>query len=262
MRTQSMLSKVSLALGIGISSVLATTFPASAFTYQFGKDSQSSNDLATGAAATIDFKFQDLGSNQLRIDLKIKNTTGEDTFGSGAKTSKLTGIAFDMFEGFNLVSSNLGNQLDTLLTNVSFTPFSNTVGNFDFALADNNSFEGGNPNGALDQGFTDDVFLVYSGLNGESAVDFEARFAAAFASGELDIASRFQVVNAGAGSDKLLGGSIVGGIPKPEPTPEAESVPEPTGLLGLGLFAGGLIMLGKRKHDQNSEFALPMNPTC
>lgn len=237
---------------------MASTLPASAFTYKFGTDSISSNSTATGAAATIKFEFEDVGNNQFQMNLAIKNTTGEDNFGSGATTSKLTGIGFDMFDGFNLTSSNLGNQLDTLLTNVSFTPFSNTVGNFDFAIADNSNFTGGNANGALAQGGIDNVSLVYSGLNGESVDTFRSRFETAISSGELNITSRFQQVNAGAGSDKLLGGTIDGGTS----TPEAEQVPEPTGLLGLGLFAGGTIMLNRRKRAQTLALTLPMSPTC
>ena len=256
MRIPSVISTVSLALGIGASTVLAATSPANAFTYKFGTDSDSSNSTATGAAATVKFDFQDLGNDQVQIDLQIKNTTGEENFGSGATTSKLTGVAFDMFDGVSLVSSNLGNELDTLLTNVSFTPFSNTVGNFDFALADNNNFAGGNANGALAQGLANNVSLVYSGLNGESVDAFRNRFEAAVKSEDLNIAVRFQQVNAGAGSDKLLGGKIVGGNPAPEPPSETVSVPEPSSLFGLGLLAGSVLILGTRNRSQRQNSSL------
>lgn len=262
MRTKSVMSTVALALGIGISTVLATTVPASAFTYKFGSDSQSSNSSATGAAATVKFDFQDLGNAQVQIDLQIKNTTGEETFGSGATTSKLTGLAFDMFDELSLASSNLGAELDTLLTNVSFQPFSNTVGSFDFALADNNNFEGGNANNALAQGLTNNVSLVYSGLNGESVEEFRNRFEAAVKAKDLHIAARFQQVNAGAGSDKLLGGKLISvnpdPAPDPDPTNEPVQTPEPGNLIGFGLLAGSTFILGKRKcsQKQNSVFVL------
>ncbi len=258
MRASSVIPTVSLALGIGISTVLATTFPASAFTYKFGADSESSNSPATGAAATVKFDFQDLGNDQVQIDLQIKNTTGEEIFGVGATTSKLTGIAFDMFDELSLVSSNLGAELDTLLTNVSFQPFSNTVGDFDFALADNNNFEGGNANGALAEGLTNSVSLVFDGLNGESVEEFRTRFEAAIKAEDLHIAARFQQVNENL-SDKLLGGTIVDGSPDPDPTSDTAQVPEPSSLLGLGLFAGGSLILGKRKHSQDQDASLSLN---
>jgi hypothetical protein len=257
MRRQSVITTASLALGIGISTVLATTFPASAFTYKFGADSESSNTPATGAAATVEFDFQDLGNNQVQIDLQIKNTTGEETFGVGATTSKLTGVAFDMFDNLNLVSSNLGTELDTLLEDVSFAPFSGTVGNFDFALADNNNFLGGNANGALAEGLTNNVSLVFDGLNGESVDAFRTRFEAALESETLNIAARFQQVN-GSLSDKLLGGELISDTPDPDPTDDPVQTPEPGTLLGFGLLAGTLI-LGARKRSQCQASSLPLN---
>lgn len=262
MHAKSLISTVSLALGLGISTVVATTFPASAFTYNFGANSQSSNSSATGAAASVKFEFQDLGSDRVQIDLEIKNTTGEDSFGAGATTSKLTGIAFDMFDGFNLVSSSLGSELDTLLTDVRFQPFSSTVGNFNFAIADNTNFEGGNANGALAQGSTNTVSLVYSGLGDESIESLRARYKTAVESESIAIAARFQQVNAGAGSDKLLGGEIGGGSPDPDPnpTPEPAQVPEPGSLLGFGLLAGGTLILGKRKRVQKQDASFSPMP--
>ncbi len=257
MHTQSVMSTVSLALGIGISTVLATTFPASAFTYNFGVDSESSNPTATGAAATVKFEFQDLGSDQVQIDLEIKNTTGEETFGVGATTSKLTGIAFDMFDEFSLASSNLGTELDTLLENVSFQPFSGMagVGNFDFAIADNNNFVGGNANGALAEGLTNNASLVFDGLNGESVEEFRARFEAAIMAEELNVAVRFQQVN-GNLSDKLLGGELISVNPDPEDEPV--QTPEPGALLGVSLLAG-ILILGKRNRSQHQTACLALN---
>lgn len=256
MRTKSVVSTVSVALGIGISTLLATTFPASAFTYKFGAGSTSSNSTATGAAASLEFDFQDFGSDQVQINLQIKNITGEEIFGSGATTSKLTGVAFDMFDDFSLTSSSLGTELDTLLTDVSFTPFSNTVGKFDFALADNNNFAGGNANNALAEGQINNASLVYSGLNGESIADFRTRFEDAIADGTLSIAARFQQVDAGAGSDKLLGGTVVNNTPEPE----VVQTPEASNLFGIGLFATGALILSRRKRSRNPAHVLIVEP--
>ncbi|MBT9311222.1 PEP-CTERM sorting domain-containing protein [Leptothoe kymatousa] len=247
MSRQSLISRASIAFGIGLSAGLINILPAQAFTYRFGAASTSSNATATGAAAKIEFDFEDVGNNQIQIDLQIKNTTGEDIFGDGATTSKLTGVAFDMFEGFDLVSHSLGNQLDTLLTEVAFKPFSNSLGDFDFALADNKNFEGGNANEALAEGLTDSISLVYSGLNGESIDAFRNRFETAFDSEELKIAARFQQVDENA-SDKLLGGEV-----------EVQEVPEPHNLLGLGLMTTGLLLLGKRKFQPMPKAVIAMH---
>lgn len=254
MNSRSAVSNACVALGIGLITAIASALPANAFTYTFGADSDSSNSTATGAAATVEFNFLDLGNDKVQIDLLITNTTGENSFGAGATTSKLTGFAFDMFEGLSLESSSLGDNLDTLLTNVRFTPFTNTVGNFDFGLADNGNFTGGNANSALAQGNSNNASFVFSGLNGETVNAFQDRFAAAVESGEINVATRFQQVNAGAGSDKLLGGSLIRTVLEP-PVVSAET-PEPLSLIGLGVAASGMLLLAKRKREENQELRL------
>ncbi len=265
MKKSSTFSAISLAVGLGIATVLSSASSASAFTYTFGQGSQSSNSTATGASATVDFDFIDLGNNQFQLDLLITNTTGDETFGSGASTSKLTGIGFDMFDGISLESSSLGDNLDTLITDASLNPF----GTFDFGIADNNNFTGGNANQALAEGLSNNISMIYSGLNGEDLESFRARFETALSDpdGELKAVARFQQVNAGAGSDKLFGGTIAGGTiggtpPEGEPEPEVVLIPEPSSLLGLGLLAGGMIKLAKRKREEDEAITVSLLPTA
>ena len=103
------------------------------------------------------------------------------------------------------------------------------------------------------QGGTNNVSLVYSGLGSESIESLRARYKTAVESESLNIAARFQQVNAGAGSDKLLGGSVVGGSPDPAPDPDPVQTPEPGSLLGFGLLAGSTFILGKQKLAQNQD---------
>lgn len=210
--------------GLGATAALMVPSSVEAFVYRFGETSLSSNSTATGAAAVLEFDFQDLDSNRIQLDLTVTNTTGVESFGSGATTSKLTGVAFDLPEGISLISRQLGQQLDTLLKEVSVAPFGS---GFDLALADNNNFLGGNANQALAQGERDRVALVLTGE--DTAVGLRSRFAQAFASGELRAVTRFQQVNAGAGSDKLLGGTVI--------TDEPARVNEPGLVAGLAAIS-------------------------
>ncbi|MBE9067545.1 hypothetical protein IQ260_12835 [Leptolyngbya cf. ectocarpi LEGE 11479] len=230
---------------------LATVNPAEAFVYSFDSTSQSSNSPATGASASIEFNFNDLSADQIQIDLSITNTTGQldsGLFGAGATSSKLTGIAFDLFDGLNIVSRSTNGKLDTWLNDVDFNPFSNSVGDFTIALADNNNFTGGNANGAVATGETSTASFVITGFEANtSSTELQEQFRQAFENQQLDIAARFQQVNAGGGSDKLLGGSVSGGILPPEPpSEEPAQVPEPGLMLGMGVSVG-LLALGQQR---------------
>ena len=183
---------------------------AASFTLNFGASSESSNAQATGASATVQFTAVDEGGD-VRLTMVLSNTTGATTFGAGATESVFTGFAFDVIDGVSILSSSLATSFDTLLTNVSFTPFSNRseIGAFDFGLADNNSFEGGNANMALGAGGTETVsFLLDTDLD---ALTLLTTYLAAFISGDADAAVRFQQANAGEGSDKLLLSNVTGG---------------------------------------------------
>lgn len=229
---------------------LSTAVPAQAFTFSLGQGSQSSNDNGTpnaqptGASTLLTFDFSEIVGNPsaIKVDLQIKNTTGSPVFGAGATESKLTGIALDLLPNLT-ASSFVGDQyFDTFLTNVSFSPY----GNFDIAVADNNNFLGGNANQALPQGATSQISFVLSGFApGKTAAELEAEFLSAYSnkSDSIDIAARFQQVNAGEGSDKLLGGT-----PGDDDDDEV-TVPEPATVLGLSLI-GGVFATRRRKLRQ------------
>ncbi|MGB7521152.1 MAG: hypothetical protein WA896_16105, partial [Spirulinaceae cyanobacterium] len=89
------------------SSVLVPT-SAQAFSVQFGQNSTSSNSIATGASAFVDFSFTQVG-NDVQIGLGITNTTGDTIFGAGATSSKLTGIGFDLLAGLSVVNGSFAN---------------------------------------------------------------------------------------------------------------------------------------------------------
>lgn len=229
----------SSALAVGLSFLTSTQAQASTFSLNFDSTSQSSNNPATGAAATIDFGFADAGAGVVNLTLGIKNTTGETNFGAGATSSRLTAVLFDLVPNVsyqagsysgtsffpNVVGQTSGRpseRQDILnpLLNDSLNPF----GTFDVAISNDDNIEGGNANNALlptDGTTTLSLNLLTGSLN---AAALETAFLNGFSDGSLRFAARFQQVNAGAGSDKLLGGTVVR---------EAE-VPEPLTILGVG----------------------------
>ncbi|MEL6160906.1 MAG: PEP-CTERM sorting domain-containing protein [Cyanobacteria bacterium J06554_11] len=228
--------------------LLVSATQAIAFTYSLDSTSHSSNATATGASATVDFNFTDIGTGKVQLDLDFVNTTGTLTsgsFGEGATSSKLTGIAFDIFSDITVESYTLTGKLDTFTTDVRFNPFSKQVGTFDIGFADNKKFVGGNPNGALASGESASATVVLHAP--QNAVDLRERFRAAFESEGLNIAARFQAVNAGSGSDKLLGGTVDPFNPPPK------DIPEPAVVSGLGLMLGFMKVRKKRSSKSSSK---------
>lgn len=106
------------------------------------------------------------------------------------------------------------------------------------AILDNNNFSGGNANAALPEGQS--TLVSFEFISGDDAATLESNFFNGFNDGSLDIVSRFQQVNAGAGNDKLLGGTISPN-PDPDPDPDPTSVPEPGSLAAMALLAIGAI---------------------
>ena len=267
MKVTSFLPSVLAAAGVAITSSFLMPSSAQAFGISFDSTSQSSNNPATGASAFVDFSFTQSGSNVL-LGLDITNTTGQSIFGAGATQSKLTGVAFDLLPGLSVVSNSYTGSsfFPTLLQNVNFTPFSNQVGNFSVGVADNNNFEGGNANGALPQGGNTFVSFLLSGTN-LVAGTLESQFLAGFQNNTLQAAVRFQQVNAGAGSDKLLGGTIIGGGDNGGDNGGdttggdnggdttggdnggSTKVPEPGTVAALALMVGGLRVVRRRKSN-------------
>ncbi len=217
---------------------LLTPGAARAFTFSFDESSDSSNTTPTGASATVDFRFINKDNNVL-LELDITNTTDITNFGAGATRSKFTGLGFDILDGLtvNVASYDPGNPtyLPILKLNDSLAPF----GTFDVAILDNKKFEGGNANAALPEGTSTTVsFELITSVN---ASTLEAEFFDAFANGNLQAVARFQQVNAGEGSDKLLGGTII-------PDGEYQEVPEPGAAGAMALLALGAITYLKKRN--------------
>lgn len=207
-----------------------TAASASALSLKFDSSSISSNSLASGAAGEVDMTFSDAGG-QVRVSAIVRNTTGMISFGAGATKGKLTGFGFDLLPGVAFAGTfTSGSFLDETLLNAAFNPF----GSLDLAFADNSNFLGGNPKKALPEGRQDSfAFALALGAFGDAAA-LEAAFQNAFASGTLDAGLRFQQVNAGAGSDKLL------------LAPQVSAVPLPAAGLLLAFGLGALALFRRR----------------
>lgn len=215
-----------LAAGVALTASLAMSKPAEAFTISF--DPQFGSTENTGATADLDFNFVQEGS-AVRLNLNLVNTTN-GSVGLGATSATLVGFAFDLassatFNSFNAGTSNFTQYWEDARLN----PF----GTFDLGVSTpRNSFAGGNANSGLTAGQTTMVsFLLNSSL---SAAQVENDFLNGFTSGALSAVARFQQVNAGGGSDKVLGGVT-----------NSEAVPEPATILGV-IAAGGALLGGKK----------------
>jgi hypothetical protein len=177
----------------------------------------------------VDFSFSQVDANSVLLNLNLLNSTGQiPSFGAKATQSTLMGITFDLVEGLNVVTkSYVGSSFfSNLVDNVSFTPFSNSGGNFNVGIAHNDKFEGGNTKGGLTQGLSSSVSFLLGGKN-LVANNLENAFLTGFQDGTLRIASRFQAVS-GSGfsgaSDKLLGGILEPTMVVPAPGTAANAV--------------------------------------
>lgn len=201
---------------IAVMSLTATpAHAASLFALNFGANSTSSNDTQTGASGSVGFMFADVGSD-VRVTLKIENTTGSPSFGDNATSSKLTGFGFDLLEGVSyVVDSFVGDAVggadghfNELLLNASNQPFDN----LDIAVVDNvngngNNVNGGNANGALPEGDYANVSFLLDSTQNATALGAAFREAFFFRIPTLQASLRFQQVEGGnnnGASDKLL----------------------------------------------------------
>ena len=153
---------IALKSAIGLAFVLSTNIASATIILNFDSTSTSSNNPATGASARTELSFSDVAGG-VKIDFGFRNTTGEITpFGAGATTSKLTGVAIDLYSPNTGVSGFVGGSfLDTLIQGADAQPF----GTLDIGIADNGNFNGGNANGALAEGQTDTASLILWGCH-------------------------------------------------------------------------------------------------
>ena len=176
---------------------------ANALTLSFDETSTSSNSTLTGASATVEMVFTDVGAGLVDIVTTVSNTTDTTSFGAGATESQLTGFGFDLLSGLSFIQadSSAGSTLDTFLTDAAFNPF----GELDLAAADNNNFIGGNARGALSEGDSDTFTfrIAYNQTLFGGAAALEEAYMSAFLDDGVNAGLRFQSVNAGEGSDKL-----------------------------------------------------------
>lgn len=220
-------------VGLLIAAGAASAQAVPLFTLNFDDDSITSNKQLTGASGAIGFTFDDEGGD-VRVTLDIANTTDVTNFGAGATASKLTGFGFDLVEGvaFGGGFTTTG-FLDTVIENAKFKPFDR----LDLAFADNRKFNGGNPRNALPEGETATVtFLLDADMSAAALGD--AYLQAFLVDDTARAGLRFQNVNPGKGSDKLI---YVGGvIVPPGGGAGVASVPTPA---SLPLFVAALLGL-------------------
>jgi len=219
-------------------SLAAISAPASAAVTMVW-DSPYGSTGNTGASASGLFTFSDVSGNVL-IDLVLTNTT-DGVGGLGASSATLVGVAFDLPTFTSVTFDAAGTTFTKFWTNVDAQPY----GPFDVgASTPRNTFNGGNANSGLVALSTLGAikFNVNTTLN---AADFEAAFLAGhLVNGGLGATARFQQVNAGGGSDKVLGN-----IPPPPIVPPT-AVPEPAtwAMMLIGFFGlGGALRASRRR---------------
>ncbi|MEQ9000547.1 MAG: PEP-CTERM sorting domain-containing protein [Coleofasciculus sp. B1-GNL1-01] len=255
--TSRLLGSGLLATSIALASSLVAANAAQALTINFDSTSTSTNNLATGASAQVDFDFVDVEGGGVQLDLTLLNTTGQldDSFGLGATDSEFVAFGFDVSDSISSYTYNsLSSPFIRLFGNDSLT--SDTVEDaavisgaggqnvFDIGIrvAGSGTFSGGNPNGGLNPGQSAQVRFILDTSDNAQAV--EQAFANLFNGEEFRAVARFQDVNAGGGSDKLL----VNRIPNADPDDNGDvSVPEPGTLAGLALIGGSLAAARRRK---------------
>jgi hypothetical protein len=219
--------------------------PAQAFTLSINPTNGSTEN--TGASALLDFNFVQDGSN-VKLNLGIKNTTN-GSLGLGATQATLVGVGFDLpslvKSAFNYNTGyNAGTSaFTTLYQNAALNPY----GTFDVGIrsAGPGNFAGGNPQQGLTAGQSATVSFLFSGTN-LTASAVESAFKNGISNGSLDVVGRFQQVNAGGGSDKVIGGLLPesgGG--------NSAAVPEPTTMLGA--IAAGGAFLGRKRLQRKKE---------
>lgn len=222
------------AIGIAMVSSVALADSAQAFSLSINPNFGSTEN--TGSTATLDYNFEQQGDSVL-LKLGIANTTN-GSVGLGATQSTLVGVALDLLAGG--VTSFTYDSLSSAFTNTYTDPSipglaSNYSFDYGIRSAGPGNFTGGNPQQGLTVGQSTLVSFLLSGSSPLVASAVESAFLNGYTSGDLKAAGRFQQVNAGGGSDKVLGGVN-------QPT---QPVPEPGSVMGLFTVLGALL-LGKK----------------
>lgn len=228
-----------LTAGVAMMATIAAA-PAQAFQISIAPEYGSTGD--TGASALLDFNFSQSG-DRVQLDLGIENTTN-GTKGLGATAATLIGVAYEgpeidpdviSLSSYDKLSSNFSKlwNIDGDPSNFGI-PILGGLGVFDIAFSlERDNFDVGSAEGGLAAGESTAVrFLINTNY---TASDFSDALQAAIATNTVAIAGRFEQVNAGSGSDNVLGG-----IPATEP------VPEPTTITASILALGGLGFLKKK----------------
>lgn len=226
------------AAGLALASSAFMAPSAQAFSLSINPQYGTTNGIGTGATAELDFSFMDTLAGVV-LNLAINNTT-DGTVGMGATQATLVGVAFDLLGGVSAAQSGYnanGSAFTKYYSNPSI-PGLNNNNPFSVGIlsAGSGNFVGGNPNQGLRAGEFTNVSFLLGGTTG-SATSVETSFQNAYASGALKAAARFQQVNAGGGSDKVLGGGV-------------QAVPEPTTMGGLALGFGALMKWRSQRKNQ------------
>lgn len=243
--TSRLLGSGLLATSIALASSLVSANAAQALTINFDSTSTSTNNSATGASAQVDFDFVDVAGG-VQLDLTLLNTTGQlgTSFGSGATDSEFVAFGFDVSDS---ISSYTYDSLSSPFTRLFADAEINGAGGkniFDIGIrvAGSGTFQGGNPTDGLNPEESAQVSFFLDTSDNAQAV--EQAFANLFNGQEFRAVARFQDVNAGEGSDKLLVNRISNGDPDDNGD---VSVPEPGTLAGLALIGGSLAAARRRK---------------
>jgi len=253
--TSRLLGSGLLATSIALASSLVAANAAQALTINFDSTSTSTNNSATGASAQVDFDFVDVAGG-VQLDLTLLNTTGQlgTSFGSGATDSEFVAFGFDLPDFISSYTyDSLSSPFTRLFGDASLNPTvegSAVIGGaggsnvFDIGIrvAGSGTFQGGNPTAGLNLEESAQVSFFLN--TSDNAQTVEQAFANLFNGEEFRAVARFQDVNAGEGSDKLL----VNRIPNGDPDDNGDvSVPEPGTLAGLALIGGSLAAARRRK---------------
>lgn len=221
-------------LGTGVLAASLSLFAMPVQAISMNLSPQMGSTENTGSSALLNFKFEQSGANVL-MNLNIKNTTSGN-LGLGATASTLVGVGFDLPDLIKSYSYNsLTSGFSKLYEQASLAPY----GTFDVGIrsAGSGNFSGGNPQSGLTADKETNVQFVFTG-NNLVAADVEKSFNQGLQNQSLRVVGRFQQVNAGGGSDKVLGGYV----PPMVDEEEHQSVPEPTAIAGLGAVAMGLLV--------------------